>query len=146
MSVYRQKYWLNAIPSCSQGPSQFLRFVSIPFRSFREEAVSNGVCLKSHFSCTQGCSTHMYTHTLTHTVVSPDGDYRDPHRFSVFDWVRCAGDRKKNNQFHESRHARFYLCHLPISFHFLLSLKTKLTDAPSFDQSILNLHFQNTKV
>lgn len=53
---------------------------------------------------------------------------------------------RKINQFHESLHARLYLCNPSISFHFPPQLKTELTEAQSFDQSILISSLENTEV
>lgn len=54
--------------------------------------------------------------------------------------------KQKKNQFRESFHARLFLHNLSISFHFPLSLKSKWTDARSFDQSIPIPYFKNTEV
>lgn len=74
-------------------------------------------------------------------IVSPDGVCEAPStssffrtQFSMSEWVRGAGVGKKDNQFHEPLHAI-------ISFHFPLPLKTKLTEAQSFDRTLTHLLF-----
>lgn len=93
------------------------------------------------------------SHTHTHIIVSSHGDCKAPSNLALFNIISSSFTewemleiKKKNNQFHESFHARLYLRNLSISFHFPLSLKTKLTDAQSFDQSIPIPYFKNTEV
>lgn len=81
------------------------------------------------FWCAQGCPMHTSLFLLM-------GVCKAPSNLVLLHFFWDAGDRKKNNQFHESLHARLYLHNLSISFHFPLPLKTKLTEAQSFDQSI----------
>lgn len=102
--------------------------LSIPLTSSArcEEVESKGMCLEFYFPHFSPDSPwHHSSFFLMASKALSKRAFIQTFFFSfffwyipIFDWIQDTGNRKENNQFHESLHAQFCLCTPSISFIF----------------------------